>query len=144
MFYLVYGCKGKYKIHRRPIQFTFDQKKRTLKGKLNSTFTKYIEHSSQDKIVFAIWREVVEPGSMTEMDFEQTEVALNAISITIYPSIIEVFVYDNVEGVICSDSRTAMINGSRDTFNYFIAYLKTSSCHETTTISHISFEIKLK
>ena len=144
MFYLVYGCKGKYKIHRQPIKFTFDQKKRVLKGNLNNGFTKYIEHSSQDKIVFAIWREVVNPESMKEMDFDQSEVALNTISITIYPSIIEVFVYDNMEGLICSDSRTAMINGIRDNLNYFITYLKTNSREDTTTISHISFEIKLK
>ena len=144
MFYLVYGCKGKYHIHREPIKFTFNQKKRTMRGKLGDKFTKCIENSSEDKIVFAIWREVIDHGSANEIDFEQTEVALNAISITIYPSIIETFVYDNVEGLICSDSRTAMINGNRNYLNYLITYLKTNSREDTTTISNISFEIKLK
>ena len=144
MFYLVYGCKGRYKIHREPIKFRFNETKRTIKGKVNKGFTKYIEGSSQDKIVFAIWREVVEPESKTEMDFEQTELALNAISIAIYPSIIEIFVYDNAEGLICSDSRTAVINGDRDQLNNFITYLKINSLEDTTAISHISFEIKLK
>ena len=144
MFYLVYGCKGNYKIHREPIKFTFDQKKRTLKGKLSSGFTKYIKHSSQDKIVFAIWREVIEPDTMNEMNFEQTEVALNSISLTIYPSIIEMFVYDNKEGDMCSESRTAVIRGTRNHLNHLITYLKVDAYEDTTIISHISFEIKLK
>ena len=142
MFYLIYGAHDRYQIHREPLKFKFDHKKKILTGSFNN-FAEIIEHSSHEQLEFAIWREVIAIDSQQEMDFETTERALNSADPIIYHSVIETFTYDIQDSYICADMPTVIMIGNRFVENSLIVYMKRNHDKNNTNIGHISFEIKL-
>jgi hypothetical protein len=142
MFYLAYGTKEHLRIHRQPLKFKFDRKKKILTGPFNS-FADVIEHSSNEGLVFGIWREIIEPGSYGEMDFETTERNINLITPTICPAMVETFTYNMSDCYICADAPTAIITGDRSVNNSLVVYIKRNDKTNYTDVSHISFQIKL-
>lgn len=143
MFYLTYGTKKNLRIHRQPLKFKFDQKKKILTGPFNC-FADVIEHPSDEQLMFGIWREIIEPGSYGEMDFETTERNINLITPTIYPAMIEMFTYDMSDSYICADAPTAIMTGDKCVDNSLVVYIKRNDKTNSTDVSHISFQIKLK
>ena len=142
MFYLIYGTNNHYQIHREPLKFKFDRKNKILTGPFNS-FAEKIEHSSSDQITFAIWREVIKTDSYEEMDFDTAEKVLRSDSLTIHPSIIELFTYNIHDSYVCADMPTAMILGNRLRDNTVFVYMKRDDNKNITDIAHITFQIKL-